>query len=206
VAVRAKAKRTESEWKDAARRLLTRKGYAEMRITDIATEAGKAVGSFYRYFDDKDALLRSLVDDFRAELRSRVVEQVGHQHALRSEDDIRHHVAAYWQTYREHLPEMVGLFQASMLNDAFRRLHAELRDHQVAMWEHHLRGAEADGADRSEAHGLALAIVCMLEYFCYTWLTEQSGRVGDAEVIGRLSRLLATGLLASEKGRGENAG
>ncbi|MFI6604330.1 hypothetical protein ACIBHX_49575 [Nonomuraea sp. NPDC050536] len=42
-----KSKRTEAELKDAARRLLTRKSYAEIKITDITAEAGKAVGSCY---------------------------------------------------------------------------------------------------------------------------------------------------------------
>jgi AcrR family transcriptional regulator len=198
VAERAKAKRTEADLKAAARRLLTQTGYAEIRITDIAAEAGKAVGSFYRYFEDKDDLLRSLADDFKETLRSRVVQQVGHEHTMVTAANVRHHVQAFWDTYREHLPEMVGLFQASMLNEDFRRLHGELRDRQVRTWARHLRETPLAASRTSgQARTLALAVVCMLEYFCYTRLAEQSGPVREGEVVELLSELLAGGLLGT---------
>lgn len=186
-----KSKRTEAELKDAARRLLTRKSYAEIKITDITAEAGKAVGSFYRYFEDKDALLTSLAEDFQTALRSHVVEQLGHEHALATADDIRHHVRAYWSTYREHLPEIVGIFQASISNGTFRHIHDELRQRHVEHWTRHIRET---GATEESARLSALAITCMLESFCYHRLAENPGG-DDDEAIDTLTQLIAKGLL-----------
>ncbi|MFI6297168.1 TetR/AcrR family transcriptional regulator [Nonomuraea sp. NPDC050790] len=190
-----KSKRTEAELKDAVRRLLTRKSYAEIKITDITAEAGKAVGSFYRYFEDKDALLTSLAGDFQAALRSHVVEQLGHGHTMSTVDDIRHHVRAYWATYREHLPEIVGIFQASMASGTFRHIHDELRRRQVEHWTRHILeiGAPA-GKNEESARMAGLAISCMLESFAYHRLAESPGG-DDEEAIETLTGLIARGLL-----------
>ncbi|GAA3509846.1 AcrR family transcriptional regulator [Streptosporangium album] len=187
-----KSKRTEAELKDAARRLLTRTSYAEIKITDITAEAGKAVGSFYRYFEDKDALLTALAGDFQAALRSRVVEQLGHEHGISTIEDVRHHVRAFWSTYREHLPEIVGIFQASMSNGTFRHIHDELRERQVEHWTRHILAA--GGRTEDAARLSALAVTCMLEYFCYHRLAEHPGG-DDDEAIATLTQLIAQGLL-----------
>lgn len=190
-----KSKRTEAELKDAARRLLTRKSYAEIKITDITAEAGKAVGSFYRYFEDKDALLTSLADDFQTALRSHVVEQLGHEHRLSTTDDIRHHVRAYWDTYREHLPEIVGIFQASMSSGTFRHIHEELRQRHVEHWTRHIRDTDSPAAKSEESARLAaFAITCMLESFCYHRLAQSPGG-DDDEAIETVTQLIARGLL-----------
>ena len=47
---RAKRSKTEAAIKDAARRVLTREGFVNPKIGDIAEEAGKATGSFYLHF------------------------------------------------------------------------------------------------------------------------------------------------------------
>ncbi|MER5627408.1 TetR/AcrR family transcriptional regulator [Streptosporangium sp. NPDC002544] len=190
-----KSKRTEAELKDAVRRLLTRKSYAEIKITDITAEAGKAVGSFYRYFEDKDTLLASLAGDFQTALRSHVVDHLGHEHSLSTTDDIRRHVGAYWATYREHLPEIVGIFQASMSSGTFRHIHDELRQRHVENWTRHIRETDTPAARSEESARLAaLAISCMLESFCYHRLAESPGG-DDDEDIETLTQLIAKGLL-----------
>jgi hypothetical protein len=47
---RAKRSKTEAAIKDAARRVLTREGFVDAKIGDIAEEAGNATGSFYLHF------------------------------------------------------------------------------------------------------------------------------------------------------------
>ena len=80
MAQRTKGAWTEAELKDAARRLLVSKTYAEIKVTDITAEAGKAAGVFYRYFTDKDALLRTLAADFEQALHAVVVDHLGNNH------------------------------------------------------------------------------------------------------------------------------
>lgn len=50
------------ELRSAALRLFAEKGYGGATVEDIATAGGVTVGTIYRYFADKEALLRSLVD------------------------------------------------------------------------------------------------------------------------------------------------
>ncbi len=53
---------------DAALRLFLERGLDPVTIDDITQEAGVAKGSFYRYFDDKAALLESLLRPVRDEV------------------------------------------------------------------------------------------------------------------------------------------
>jgi AcrR family transcriptional regulator len=186
----AKAQRTLEEIKAAARTLLVRKGYAETKITDITTEAGKAAGSFYRYFTDKDALLRALIEDFQGALHNRVVSELGAGHQLSTREDVRRHVELYWTTYEQYLPEMVGAFQASMLNQDFRRVHLQLRERELQTWTQHI--VELHG--KAGARLKALSIVCMLEYFCYSQLTADGKPVDRRASITTLTDMIAHGL------------
>lgn len=195
-----RSRRTEAALRDAARRLFVAKGYAETRITDITSEAGRAAGSFYRYFADKDALLRSLADEFDEALHDRVVDRLGDDHRMAGTDDVRRHVRVYWDTFREHLPEMVALFQASMLSEDFRRIHHGLRDRHVDGWTRHVCEARGAAADAEEDRLTALAIVSMLEYFCYHQIAETSGHVDDEAAIETLTTMIATGLLGAPIG------
>lgn len=50
------------ELRSAALRLFAEKGYGGALVEDIAAAAGVTVGTIYRYFSDKEALFRSLID------------------------------------------------------------------------------------------------------------------------------------------------
>jgi AcrR family transcriptional regulator len=44
----------------AARRVFERKGFVDARVADIVEEARVAQGTFYTYFDDKDAIFQEV--------------------------------------------------------------------------------------------------------------------------------------------------
>lgn len=56
--------------KRAARDVLERTGYHQMRIVDVTGEAGVAQGLFYHYFSDLQSLTREVLEDFVAESRN----------------------------------------------------------------------------------------------------------------------------------------
>ena len=57
-----RGRRTRGALIGAARRVFERDGFIDaIRITDIAEEAGAAHGTFYTYFDSKEAALRAVI-------------------------------------------------------------------------------------------------------------------------------------------------
>jgi AcrR family transcriptional regulator len=52
----------------AARRVFEATPYAETRISDITAEAGVASGTFYTYFDSKEAIFREVASEVLAEM------------------------------------------------------------------------------------------------------------------------------------------
>jgi AcrR family transcriptional regulator len=203
VVEQTKGQRTEEDLKNAARRLLMSKSYPEIKVTDITAEAGKATGVFYRYFADKDTLLRALAADFEQALHSVVVDDIGEGHGLRTVDDVRRHVEAFWQTYARHRPERRGMFQASVLSPEFQRLHHDFRDREIDIWAAHLLAAGA-GLSAERARMSALAVVCLLEYFCYNQSADGDSGV-DTLALETVTSLIATGLLGTT-GPGGGAG
>lgn len=206
--VMTRSQRTEAELKAAARRLLTRKPYADIKITDITSEAGRAAGSFYRHFTDKEALMSALIDDFATKVHEQVVGRMGQDHTLSTRADVRAHVEAYWRGYREHLPEMSGLFQVAMLSERFRAIHDDLREWQVRAWAGHLEDLKYPGPARLTA----LSIICLLESFAFDLIGRVDQRVNgsasggsaggmeasvDTDAIEALTGLLTAGLLGA---------
>ena len=66
-----RSQRTEAALSNAARRLLTEQPFERITVTDLTQRAGVAVGTFYRRFRDKRALLHladmGFIDDTLAE-------------------------------------------------------------------------------------------------------------------------------------------
>ena len=57
---------------DAAALEFGERGFHDASISDITRRAGVALGSFYTYFDSKDAVFRALVRDMSDQVRDRV--------------------------------------------------------------------------------------------------------------------------------------
>jgi AcrR family transcriptional regulator len=186
-----KSQRTETDLKEAAKKLILRLGYAQMKITDITTEAGKSAGSFYRYFTDKDDLMRSLAEDFLQAHQQRAHATLGATHRLDTRADIRAHVQAYWDNCSAHFPAMIGIFQAAQANDQFADTWAQLREHHVAMWSEHL---EQNRGHCPRIRLTAQAIVCMLESFCYSQLQAGVPADGGTAAVETLTDLVFSGI------------
>lgn len=58
-----KGERTRRRLLDAAKVLLERDGYHDLKVTEVAKAAGVAAGVFYIYFKDKNALVLDLLDE-----------------------------------------------------------------------------------------------------------------------------------------------
>lgn len=170
-----KGKRTEAAFLGAARQVFAEKGYFNAKISDIAAAAGRSTGSFYNYYDNKEQLLEALLEEFTSEVVSASLQSRGGN----PREGVRAAVTAYWTTYKKYLPEMIGLFQMSMMDEAFRRRWRENRAAGIRAILMGLTSAQRSGTDIGlDPDVLASALVSMLEHFCWTWLAGG----GDADV------------------------
>jgi TetR/AcrR family fatty acid metabolism transcriptional regulator len=61
---------------DVAKRQFTERGFLGTRLEDVASEAGCAKGAIYLEFDDKETLLREVLDQTFADVMDRFARQV----------------------------------------------------------------------------------------------------------------------------------
>jgi AcrR family transcriptional regulator len=97
--------------RDAAMRVIARKGMASATMQEIADEAGIAKGTIYLYFRDRDELVEKTFESAMNDLHDRVEE------ALEKE-------GTFEEKLRAVLAAQIGYFQA---NREFFRLYISLR-------------------------------------------------------------------------------
>ncbi|WP_235737678.1 TetR/AcrR family transcriptional regulator [Nocardioides alcanivorans] len=167
MAATRKGQRTEAAFLNAARQTFAENGYFNTKISDIAAAAGRSTGSFYNYYDNKEQLLVALLEEFTTE----IVEASALPRAHDPAEGVRSAVTAYWNSYKKYLPEMIGLFQMSMMDDEFQQRWRENRAQGIRQILVGLQAADRSGQQiRLPLDLLASALVCTLESFCWTWL------------------------------------
>jgi AcrR family transcriptional regulator len=171
VAATARGERTRRAFRDGAKAVVAQKGFLRTTITDISAAAGKSPASFYNYYDSKEDLLEELAEEFRQDTLQRA--QPAFRSGVPVEQIMEDSVRAYWESYKAHLAELVGVFQVAMIDERFAERWREIR----------LAGIEtiADGIRRAQRQGYcpgvdpwltAGALGSMFEHFCYVLLAQ----------------------------------
>ncbi len=160
VASEGKAPRTERGRRtlrallDAAAAEFGEKGFHEGSISGITRRAGVALGSFYTYFDSKDAIFRALVRDMSDQVRDRVAP------AIRAAPDQlsaeRAGLLSFLEFVREHQEIYRIIDEAEFVDPDSFRTHYTTTAERI---EARLKAAAARGevrADVSEVHAWAV--------------------------------------------------
>lgn len=167
----------------AARVVFEAKGFVETRVSDIVKEAGVSQGTFYTYFDTKDAVFTALAHSvIDAMLLSMAQPVPDADFEERITDSVRRFLHAYRPNAR-----MIGLIeQVGTFSPELRDLRLDLRETFVRRTQRGIsRMVEAGVADAElDVEYAAEALGAMLEYTCYVWFSL--GREFDEE------RLVAT--------------
>jgi AcrR family transcriptional regulator len=187
------AARTEAELKAAAVRVFERLGYLNTKITDITEEAGRAAGSFYTHFANKEALLEALLADLLSEGDASAVLD-GHGDDFRDRDAVRWHVAAYWGFYRRYRTTMVALRQAATVDETFARRSQELLEPDLQHIADHLKNLDLPG----DPLVVATMFTTLLSTFADLWLSGRGPRLdrepSDDEMIDMLTSFFHAGI------------
>jgi len=191
-----RGRRTRENLLAAGRRVFEQRGYANTRMSDIATAAGVSHGTVYTWFDDKEALLRALVDDIVTEVFAALAigDEVPEPEQRMLEANRR-----YLAAYRRHGRMLEVVEEAAATDARYRDALAGVRRDHVARVTHDIERLQKAGiAERDVDPAVAAGALCaMVEGFGRHWYGrgEQAASTHDDETaVETLTRLWARGL------------
>lgn len=139
----SRGRRTRTAIVQAAREVFEEKGFDETRIADIAARAGTAYGSFYTYFDSKEAVFRELAKTLAGAVFA--ASRASDLPDASPEDKIRHTTRLYLETFAENARLMFVFEQIAARDEYFRTLLLEVRGLFVDRIAHGTKRLQDDG-------------------------------------------------------------
>jgi AcrR family transcriptional regulator len=193
-----RGRQTRAAIDSAAREVIARKGVLATTISDIAMHAGRSTASFYNYYDSKEEMVREWALGFRDEANDRAKSVT--RRGLSNRERTREAAAAHWLTYRHRLAEMIGVSQLAIVSDDFAEYWAELCAIPISFITDMVRRAQSQGyCPDDDPHLLAVAIVSMLNQFCYVQLSGRDpGDVDDEACITTLANIFYRAIYSTE--------
>ncbi len=184
-----RGRRTRRALLDAAAGEFGEHGFHLASISAITRRAGVAMGSFYTYFDSKDAIFRALVSDMSDQVRDHVAPAIrGAADGLAAE---RAGLESFLAFVREHKEIYRIIDEAEFVDPAsFRRHYATTAD-RIAQ---RLRAAAARGEVRGDVEEVhAWAVMGMNVFLGLRYGVWDEDRP-PAEVAGVVADFLRKGL------------
>ncbi|WP_230281689.1 MULTISPECIES: TetR/AcrR family transcriptional regulator [unclassified Croceicoccus] len=175
---------------DAAALEFGEKGFHDASISGITRRAGMALGSFYTYFDSKDALFRALVNDLSARVGEEAGKALAGGHdALGAE---RAAFSAFLNFAREHQEIYRIIDEAEFVDPDSFRAHYESAAQRI---HERLQRGVASGEFRPDLdEACAWAIMGMNVFLGLKYAVWSDGRATD-DIAGIASALLEKGIV-----------
>jgi AcrR family transcriptional regulator len=170
----SKAVRTRQRLIDAAKEIFEENGFLDARISDIAERAGQSHGSFYYYFDSKEAVFREVAAAVDDQLFAPLQDVILAQSKLAPRQRVREAMRRYFESFRREarilsLIEQVANYDAtiSAMCLARHRRHTEqVAETIVQLQRRKLADAKLDPT-------IAAAALGALSYrFAEMWLVQ----------------------------------
>ena len=161
----ARGERTRGKLIAAARGVFERDGFARAKITDIAKQANVAVGSFYTYFDSKDAVFRAVIETIGAELAAPLPKSLSSDPLERIEAGNR----AYVRIYKENARILAVMQHRTFEDRAMHELRQRGRKLFIDRAERAIRRLQSERAVPTDVRPrfCAMALSGMVHSFCY---------------------------------------
>ncbi len=189
-----RGRRTLRKLLDASAKEFGEKGFHEASVSSITRRAGVALGSFYTYFDSKDALFRALVVDLsenvRAAARAAITQDMS---ALEIE---RAALRAFLEFTSEHKEIYRIIDEAEFVDPASYREHYETVASRIQARLEAGKGAGQFRADLGEVEAWAIMgmnVFVGLRYAIWGEDAAPADRLSPGEVAARVNALIAHG-------------
>jgi AcrR family transcriptional regulator len=190
----ARGQRTRRALLDAAAAEFGARGFHETGITDITRRAGVALGSFYTWFDSKEAIFRALVADMSDRVKAAVAPAIeGVPGALARE-------AAATAAFLRFAADSQLIYR--IIDEAEFVAPDSHRDHYartVGRIAARLAEGVAAGELRGEVGEVEAWAIAGMNVFLGLRFAVWGGDLPLDEVAARASRLLAQGLAADRR-------
>lgn len=180
----------------AARAVFERNGYLEARITDIATEAGVAHGTFYAHFRSKPEVFLAVMDDLWSRLVVTAPAEDGE-----SPDRARRPAATPYERvltsnshflsgYRDNARLFAVVEQAATTSAAVQDLRETIHADNATRVARAIRRWQREGIAAVDVHprDAATALISMAGHSAYYWYVVEHRRTThrEAETLTRL--------------------
>jgi len=192
-----RGRRTLRKLLDASAIEFGEKGFHEASVSSITRRAGVALGSFYTYFDSKDALFRALVLDMsenvRTSARAAIDEDMG---ALDTE---RAALTAFLDFASEHKEVYRIIDEAEFVDPASYRTHYETIAERIG--QRLRKGAEAGEMREDLGEVEAWAVMGMNVFMGLRfaiWASERD-TLSHEDIARQINRLLAEGIARTKE-------
>jgi AcrR family transcriptional regulator len=127
----ARGERTMRKILDAAREEFGERGFSDSSIVGITQRAGVALGTFYTYFDSKEALFQALVRDMSAQVRDNVGPAFSG--AMDGLDGERRALTAFLRFAHDHRDIYRIIDESEFVDPAAYREHYETTANRIAV-------------------------------------------------------------------------
>ncbi|WP_110205182.1 TetR/AcrR family transcriptional regulator [Nocardioides daejeonensis] len=154
----------------AARKVFERKGFIETRVADIVKQAKVSHGTFYTYFETKDAVFEAVSHQVIEEM---VEAMTAPPPTKEVEERVHDSIERFVHAYRPHAT-MLGLMeQVGTFTPELRDLRLEARNTFVERTRRGMERLKAEGRTPADldVEYTAESLGAMLEYICYIWFS-----------------------------------
>jgi AcrR family transcriptional regulator len=170
----------------AATVVFSQRGYINAEISQITKEAGKSVGVFYTYFNNKAEVLSCLVDEFNLDITNRL------DSPSNPPEDVRRVLETMWAAYKAHAPTLLALNEAATMDQQFAARLRKVRDFTRDDFAGMIRTRRAQGLCQGLDERFAgMAMETMVMYCLNEWLGRGGGLIQDAAEERRAFETLA---------------
>jgi AcrR family transcriptional regulator len=169
-----RGERTRERLIQATREIFEEMGFLEARVSHITQRAEVAYGTFYTYFDSKEAVLRAIADRLFTDMTEPDRPPLD---GASPADRVRRANRSYYAAYLRNAKMMAIIEQVSTFNEEFREMRRRHRAawvgrsvHAIRRWQH--EGRIDPGLDPELA---ARALAAMVDHSLYLRLIQGEG-------------------------------
>jgi AcrR family transcriptional regulator len=185
-----RGRRTQRAILDAAAAEFGEKGFHESSIVSITIRAGVALGSFYTYFESKEALFKALVQDMSGRVRDQVAPVLaGHTGGAVQAEGVA--LEAFLRFAREHKEIYRIIDEAEFVAPEAWRAHYLNTAARILERLQAARGRGELGVEPSEVHAWA---IMGMNVFLGLRFGVMDGEADLSEVAAAANALLKDGL------------